>query len=88
MLALMCECYQGEKLLCCQQTLGELDRVQKRWLNMSLQLFRRHPSPDGEPPGCQRALGELDRVLSELLKQLDTQVSGESGEGPQKHNFE
>lgn len=84
-LALMCECYQGEKLLCCQQTLAELDCAQRRWLNVSLQLFRRHPSPDGEPPAGQQALGELDRVLSELCKQLDTQVSGESGERPQKN---
>uniref|UniRef100_A0A3B4U6A9 Axonemal dynein light chain domain containing 1 n=1 Tax=Seriola dumerili TaxID=41447 RepID=A0A3B4U6A9_SERDU len=74
MLALQCERYQGEKLFCCQQTLGELGRVQERWLDKSLQLFRRHSSPDGETPGSQ-----LGRVLSEVLKQLDTQVSGESG---------
>uniref|UniRef100_A0A3B4WDQ0 Axonemal dynein light chain domain containing 1 n=1 Tax=Seriola lalandi dorsalis TaxID=1841481 RepID=A0A3B4WDQ0_SERLL len=74
MLALQCERYQGEKLFCCQQTLSELGRVQERWLDKSLQLFRRHSSPDGETPGSQ-----LGRVLSELLKQLDTQVSGESG---------
>ncbi|XP_070688333.1 axonemal dynein light chain domain-containing protein 1 [Pempheris klunzingeri] len=78
-LSLQCERYQGEKLLCCQQTLCKLNWVQERWLNMSLQLLRRHPSPNGEPPGGQQALGELDRVLPELLKQLDTQVSGESG---------
>ncbi|XP_044056087.1 axonemal dynein light chain domain-containing protein 1 isoform X2 [Siniperca chuatsi] len=78
-LALQCERYQGEKLLCCQQTLAELHCVQERWLNMSLELFRRHPSPDGELPAGQQALRELDRVLAELLKQLDTQVSGESG---------
>ncbi|XP_029284721.1 axonemal dynein light chain domain-containing protein 1 isoform X2 [Cottoperca gobio] len=79
MLSVQCDRYQGEKLLCCQQTLDELGRVQERWLNMSLELVRRHPSPDGEPCGGQQALRELDRVLSELLKQLDTQVSGESG---------
>uniref|UniRef100_UPI0037E81456 axonemal dynein light chain domain-containing protein 1 n=1 Tax=Semicossyphus pulcher TaxID=241346 RepID=UPI0037E81456 len=78
-LALQCDCYQGEKLLCCQQILGELTRVQAKWMNLGLELCRRHPSPDGEPPGGQRALGELDRVLSELLKQLDMQVSGETG---------
>ncbi|KAG8003143.1 Axonemal dynein light chain domain-containing protein 1 [Nibea albiflora] len=78
-LALQCDHYQGEKLLSCQQTLGELGRFQERWVNMSLQLFRRHPSRDGEPPGGQQTLGELDRVLSELLKQLDAQINGESG---------
>uniref|UniRef100_A0A8C3ATR4 Axonemal dynein light chain domain containing 1 n=1 Tax=Cyclopterus lumpus TaxID=8103 RepID=A0A8C3ATR4_CYCLU len=78
-LALQCDSYQGETLLCCQQTLGELGHDQERWLNISLGLFRRHASPDGEPRGGQQALRELDKVLSELLKQLDTQVSGESG---------
>nr|XP_046248034.1 axonemal dynein light chain domain-containing protein 1 isoform X2 [Scatophagus argus] len=78
-LVLQCECYQGEKLLCCQQTLAELGHVQEKWLNMSLRLFRRHPSPNGEPRGGQQAVRELDGVLSELLKQLDTQVSGDSG---------
>ncbi|XP_078025023.1 axonemal dynein light chain domain-containing protein 1 [Epinephelus lanceolatus] len=78
-LALQCECYQGEKLLSCQQTLGELGSVQEKWLHMSLELFRRHPSPDGEPPRGQQALRDLDGVLSELLKQLDSRVTGENG---------
>lgn len=81
MLALHCERYQGEKLFCCQQTLGELGRIQERWLNLSLQLFRRHTSPDDESSGSQQVPAELGRVLSEILKQLDTQVSGENGEG-------
>lgn len=79
MLVLHCECYQGEKLLSCQEMLAELDHVQKRSLSLSLQLLRRHPSPDGELPVCQQALSELDGVLSELLKQLDSRVSGEDG---------
>ncbi|KAF3835306.1 hypothetical protein F7725_027864, partial [Dissostichus mawsoni] len=79
LLSLQCDRYQGEKLLCCQQTLGELGSVQERWLTMSLELLRRHLSPDGEPSEGQQALRELDRVLSELLKQLDSRVSGESG---------
>ncbi|KAG7513581.1 hypothetical protein JOB18_011935 [Solea senegalensis] len=74
-----CEHYEGEKLFCCQQTLGELGRVQERWLNKSLQLLRRHCSPDGEPPESERVQKELVGVLSDLLKQLDTRVSGESG---------
>ncbi|XP_040896473.1 axonemal dynein light chain domain-containing protein 1 isoform X2 [Toxotes jaculatrix] len=79
MLALQCERYQGEELFCCQQTLSELGHVQERWLNMSRQLFRRHSAPDGGPPGSELALSELGRILSELLKQLDTQISGENG---------
>ncbi|XP_034737078.1 axonemal dynein light chain domain-containing protein 1 isoform X2 [Etheostoma cragini] len=77
-LALLCDRYQGEKMLFCQQTLNELGRVQERWLNMSLQLFRRHPYY-GEPREGQQSLRELDRVLSDLLKQLDTQITGENG---------
>ncbi|XP_051803396.1 axonemal dynein light chain domain-containing protein 1 isoform X2 [Acanthochromis polyacanthus] len=79
MLALQCEHYQGEKQLCCQQTLRELYSLQEKWVNTSLQLFKRHTSPDGEPPGGQQALRQLDKILSELLKQLETQVSGENG---------
>lgn len=79
MLVLHCECYQGEKLLCCQEMLAELDHVQKRSLSLSLQLLRRHPSPDGELPAGQQALSELGGVLSELLKQLDSRASGENG---------
>ncbi|KAM7388054.1 hypothetical protein PAMP_024255 [Pampus punctatissimus] len=79
MLALQCEHYQGEELLCLQQTLSELGRVQGRWLEMSLRLFRRHSGPDDEPPEGQQVLRELDSVISENHKQLDMQVSGESG---------
>ncbi|XP_041647909.1 axonemal dynein light chain domain-containing protein 1 isoform X2 [Cheilinus undulatus] len=78
-LTLLCECYQGEQLLSYQQTLGELTRVQEKWLNLSLELFKRHPSSDGEAPGGQQTIEELDKYLPELLKQLDAQVSGETG---------
>lgn len=78
-LVLHCECYQGEKLLCCQERLAELDRVQKRSLSLGVQLLRRHPSADGELPVSQQALSELGGVLSELLQQLDSRVSGENG---------
>ncbi|XP_035504357.2 axonemal dynein light chain domain-containing protein 1 isoform X2 [Scophthalmus maximus] len=79
MLARQCERYQGEELFCRQQTLVELGRVQERWLNMSLQLFRRHSSPEGEPPANEPVLRELVKLLPELLKQLDTQATGETG---------
>ncbi|KAK5869686.1 hypothetical protein PBY51_024386 [Eleginops maclovinus] len=79
LLSIQCDLYQGEKLLCCQQTLSGLGHVQERWLNISLELLRRHLAPDGEPCEGQQGLRELDKVLSELLKQLDSRVSGESG---------
>ncbi|XP_069558314.1 axonemal dynein light chain domain-containing protein 1 [Brachyistius frenatus] len=79
MLALWCEPYQGEKQLRCQQTLKEISRVQRRILELSFQLLRRHPSPNGDAPEGQQALTELHRLLSELLKQLDTQVNGDTG---------
>lgn len=84
MLARQCERYQGEELFCRQQTLVELGRVQERWLNMSLQLFRRHSSPEGEPPANEPVLRELVKLLPELLKQLDTQATGETGERQQR----
>lgn len=80
-LALQCERYQGEKLLSCQQALGELFCVQKSWLDMSLQLFKRHSAPESDLPGGLQVLRELNNVLPELLEQLEMQVSGESGEG-------
>lgn len=86
MLALLCEHYQGEKQLNCQQTLSELGNIQERWLNMSLQLFRRHPSADGGPPEGQHAQRELDKELCELLRELDVQVDGENGEKMTRFN--
>ncbi|XP_039456633.1 axonemal dynein light chain domain-containing protein 1 isoform X3 [Oreochromis aureus] len=79
MLALLCDHYQGEKQLNCQQTLGELGDIQDRWLNMSLQLFRRHASADGGPPEGQHAQRELDKELCELLRELDVKADGENG---------
>uniref|UniRef100_A0A3P9CSN5 Axonemal dynein light chain domain containing 1 n=1 Tax=Maylandia zebra TaxID=106582 RepID=A0A3P9CSN5_9CICH len=81
MLALLCEHYQGEKQLNCQQTLSELSNIQETWLNMSLQLFRRHPSADGGPPEGRHAQRELDKELCELLRELDVQVDGENLHG-------
>lgn len=79
-LALQCENYQGEKLLCCQLSLDQLAQLQDGWLSVSLQLLGRGGSPGGETPEGQRAAEELARVLSESLKRLGTQVAGETGE--------
>ncbi|KAL6108193.1 axdnd1 [Pungitius sinensis] len=77
-LALQCDSCQGEKLLLCQSTLSKIDCVQERCLDMTLELFRRHAAPDGAPRRGQKELRELDKVLPELLKQLETQVTGYS----------
>lgn len=79
MLAIHCEKYQSDHQPLCQQKLSELAQDLERWLRMSHQLFDRHPTPDFEAADGQRALQELDQVLSELVKQLDSEVNGESG---------
>ncbi|KAM4575544.1 axonemal dynein light chain domain-containing protein 1 [Fundulus diaphanus] len=79
MLALQCEEYQGEKQFLFQQKLNELRNVLEKWLDMSLQLFERHTPADAESVHGLQTIREMDRVLSELLKQFDIQVSGESG---------
>lgn len=84
MLTELSEHYEGEELFCRQQTLEELGQVQERWLNMSLQLLGRHRGPNGEAPESEQVQKDLVRVLSELLKQLDTQASGENGEEQQE----
>ncbi|XP_034036003.1 axonemal dynein light chain domain-containing protein 1 isoform X2 [Thalassophryne amazonica] len=79
MLMLQCERYKGEELLCCQETLDGLGRLQESWLGLSLQMFSRHPARDSALPECQQAMSELDGVISDLHKRLDILVSGESG---------
>ncbi|KAM4629858.1 axonemal dynein light chain domain-containing protein 1 [Polymixia lowei] len=78
-LTVQCERYMGEQLLSCQETLEELGRLQETWVEVGLQLFRRHPAPDGGPPRGQEALRELGTAVSELHTQLETRVSGENG---------
>ncbi|KAM9385783.1 axonemal dynein light chain domain-containing protein 1 [Pholidichthys leucotaenia] len=81
MLTLQCEHYQGEKQFCSQQTLSDLGHIQERWLNMSLQFYQRHFFPGGKPPAGHVAQEALGKIISELLKELDMQVSGENGKG-------
>uniref|UniRef100_UPI003AAA2159 axonemal dynein light chain domain-containing protein 1 n=1 Tax=Centroberyx gerrardi TaxID=166262 RepID=UPI003AAA2159 len=78
-LTLQCERYGGEELLCRQQALGELGRLQGRWADLGLRLFGRHPGPDAAPPAGQEAMRRLGGAVSELHRQLDTRVNGESG---------
>uniref|UniRef100_A0A3Q2FXB3 Axonemal dynein light chain domain containing 1 n=1 Tax=Cyprinodon variegatus TaxID=28743 RepID=A0A3Q2FXB3_CYPVA len=80
MLSLQCEEYQGEKQLLLQQKLNELRSVQKKWLDVSLQLFKRHTYSDAESAESPQTIRALDRVLIELLKQFELNLSGENGE--------
>ncbi|XP_015243344.1 PREDICTED: axonemal dynein light chain domain-containing protein 1 [Cyprinodon variegatus] len=79
MLSLQCEEYQGEKQLLLQQKLNELRSVQKKWLDVSLQLFKRHTYSDAESAESPQTIRALDRVLIELLKQFELNLSGENG---------
>ncbi|KAJ3599718.1 hypothetical protein NHX12_033674 [Muraenolepis orangiensis] len=78
-LTVQCERYSGEQLLSCQDSLRDLAGLQDSWEEIALRVFRRHPGPDGEPPGGQKAMRDLGRVGSELRHQLEIRVNGESG---------
>ncbi|XP_046906285.1 axonemal dynein light chain domain-containing protein 1 [Hypomesus transpacificus] len=77
--SVQCERYGGEELISCQENLTLLAQLQDSWGEVGLELFRRHPAPDGAPPRGQEAMRELASNVSELHKQLDTRINGESG---------
>ncbi|KAJ8374806.1 hypothetical protein SKAU_G00053860 [Synaphobranchus kaupii] len=79
LLTVQCERYGGEDLLSCQETLKLLSQLQDDWVDVCLQLFRRHPGPDGELPKGQESMRELGRSVSQLHKQLEARITGESG---------
>lgn len=74
-----CERYGGEDLVAGQETLEMLTNLQESWIEVCLQLFRRHPGPDGEPPKGQEAMRELAKTITELQNQLAIRINGESG---------
>ncbi|XP_067271945.1 axonemal dynein light chain domain-containing protein 1 [Pseudorasbora parva] len=74
-----CERYGGEDLVSGQETLEMLANLQKSWIEVFLQLFRRHPGPNGVPPKGQEAMRELAMTITELLNQLGIRINGESG---------
>ncbi|XP_058615457.1 axonemal dynein light chain domain-containing protein 1 isoform X4 [Onychostoma macrolepis] len=74
-----CERYGGEDLVSGQETLEMLTNLQESWIEVCLQLFRRHPGPDGGPPKGQEAMRELAKAITELQNQLGIRISGESG---------
>ncbi|KAG5275416.1 hypothetical protein AALO_G00120060 [Alosa alosa] len=79
MLTTQCERYGGEELLSGQETINALMQLQETWVEVGLQVFRRHPAPDGEPPKGQEAIKMIGRSVSELHKQMGTRINGESG---------
>lgn len=80
MLTNQCERYGGEELLTGQETINSLMQLQETWVEVGLQVFRRHPAPDGEPPKGQEAMKSLSLSVSELHQQMGTRINGESGE--------
>ncbi|XP_050951603.1 axonemal dynein light chain domain-containing protein 1 isoform X2 [Labeo rohita] len=79
MLTQQCERYGGEDLVSGQETLEMLTNLQESWIEVCLQLFRRHPGPDGGPPKGQVAMRELAKTITELQNELGIRISGESG---------
>uniref|UniRef100_A0A671SZF5 Axonemal dynein light chain domain-containing protein 1-like n=1 Tax=Sinocyclocheilus anshuiensis TaxID=1608454 RepID=A0A671SZF5_9TELE len=74
-----CERYGGEGLVSGQETLEMLTNLQESWIEVCLQLFRRHPGPNGGQPEGQEAMRELAKTITELQNQLGIRISGESG---------
>ncbi|KAG1945757.1 axonemal dynein light chain domain-containing protein 1 isoform X2 [Pimephales promelas] len=74
-----CERYGGEDLVSGQETLEILTNLQESWVEVCLQLFRRHPGLDGAPPKGQEAMRELAKTITELQNQLGIRINGESG---------
>ncbi|XP_053491101.1 axonemal dynein light chain domain-containing protein 1 [Ictalurus furcatus] len=78
-LTMQCERYGGEDLLSGQETLHRLEQLQDSWVELCMQLNRRHPALDGEAPKGQAAMRELSHAITELHTQLGIRISGESG---------
>ncbi|KAI5101069.1 axonemal dynein light chain domain-containing protein 1 [Silurus meridionalis] len=78
-LTMQCERYGGEDLLSGQETLRTLGQLQDSWVEVCMQMFKRHPGLDGETPKGQENMRELSRAIAELLTQLGVRINGESG---------
>lgn len=79
MLIVQCERCGGEGLLSNKETLHTLGQLHNLWVEVCMQLFRRHPSLDRETPKGQAAMTELSHAITELHTQLDIRINGESG---------
>ncbi|KAG7327535.1 hypothetical protein KOW79_009141 [Hemibagrus wyckioides] len=78
-LSMQCERYGGADLLSGQETLHTLGQLQDSWVEVCMQLFRRHPVLDRETPKGQVAMKELSHAITELHTQLGIRINGESG---------
>ncbi|XP_060796644.1 axonemal dynein light chain domain-containing protein 1, partial [Neoarius graeffei] len=78
-LIVQCERCGGEGLLSNKETLHTLGQLHNLWVEVCMQLFRRHPSLDRETPKGQAAMTELSHAITELHTQLDIRINGESG---------
>lgn len=76
---MQCERYGGEELFTGQETLCTMGQLQDSWVEVCMQLFRRHPGLDGEAPKGLVAMRELSHAVTELHMQLGICISGESG---------
>ncbi|TRY82878.1 hypothetical protein DNTS_001523 [Danionella cerebrum] len=74
-----CERYGGEGLVSTLETLEMLSNLQESWIELCLQLFRRHPCPNGGSPTGQEDMRDVSKTITEFLKQLGIRASGESG---------
>lgn len=76
---MQCERYGGVDLLSGQETLHTLEQLQDLWVEVCMQLFRRHPALDREAPKGQAAIRELSHSITKLHTQLGVRINGESG---------
>lgn len=76
---MLCERYGGANLLSGQETIQTLEQLQDSWVEVCMQLFRRHPALDKEAPNDQAAMRELSHAITELYTQLGIRIDGESG---------
>lgn len=78
-LSVVCEeCQEGERKAIFQRRLHEVYSTMDKFVKISFQTVERHIFPDAEPAVSLETIRELENVLTELLRQYNTQASGES----------
>uniref|UniRef100_A0A8C6SML8 Axonemal dynein light chain domain containing 1 n=1 Tax=Neogobius melanostomus TaxID=47308 RepID=A0A8C6SML8_9GOBI len=73
------ECFQGEEVLAHKEALESLVTVRDKWVDLGLQLLRRHSSPENAPSQHYQNLTELQILFSELNELLNDHITGENG---------